>query len=326
MKKLSYIIILSALILGACNMPTGENSADADATTIAQTAAAVFTHAAETAAVTGIPSATTVPAFTATPINTLSPTIPPVTATNTPIPCNRASFVKDVTINDGAEIAAGAAFTKTWRIKNNGSCTWGANYVVFFDSGEQMGAPASTPLGGTVAPGATIDISVNLIAPANPGSYQGNFKLRSHDNIVFGVNADAQGPFWVKVVVPNPTPTPTAVANIDLRITQIEYFSNNPIKQGEEITVKVSAYNGGNDISGAFTVEWWPANGAATPLGCSWSIDSMVAKGGKVLECTYTYDGCSTYTTYAEIDTTNAVTEIDETNNILEKIQVVPCN
>lgn len=71
-----------------------------------------------------------------------------------------------------------------------------------------MGAPATAPLGGSVAPGATIDISVNLTAPSNPGNYQGNFKLRSHDNIVFGINADAQGPFWVKIVVPNPTPTP----------------------------------------------------------------------------------------------------------------------
>ncbi len=213
MKKFKYllitVVILSAFFLGACNMPTGESSEDADATTIASTSAAVFTHAAETAVVTGVPSATTEPDATALPTNTLIPTIPPVTATKTPIPCNRASFVKDVTIPDGKEIAAGASFTKTWRIKNNGSCTWRANYVVLFDSGEQMGAPASAPIGGTVAPNATIDISVNLIAPANPGNYQGNFKLRSHDNIVFGVNADAQGPFWVKIVVPVPTPTPT---------------------------------------------------------------------------------------------------------------------
>ena len=214
MKKNKYllitIVVLSALFLGACNLPTGEGDADADATTIASTSAAVFTHAAETAVGAVIPSATTQPGSTALPIatNTLIPTLPPAsTATTKPIPCNRGGFVKDVTIPDGKEIPAGDAFTKTWRIKNNGSCTWGANYVVLFDSGEQMGAPASFPLGGTVAPGATIDISVNLTAPASAGNYQGNFKLRSHDNIVFGINADAQGPFWVKIVVANPTAT-----------------------------------------------------------------------------------------------------------------------
>ena len=215
MKKNKYllltIIILGALFLGACNLPTGESDADVDATTIASTSAAVFTHAAETAAVIGVPSATTQPGATVLPTatNTLVSTVPPAnTATKKPIPCNRGSFVKDVTIPDGKEIPAGDAFTKTWRIKNNGSCTWGANYVVLFDSGEQMGAPATAPLGGSVAPGATIDISVNLTAPAAPGNYQGNFKLRSHDNIVFGINADAQGPFWVKIVVLVPTPTP----------------------------------------------------------------------------------------------------------------------
>ncbi len=213
MKKPKYlllsIILLSAILLGACNLPTGNgNTDDAAATSIAATAEAVFTHAAETAIVS-LPSATTAPEITLTATNTLMPTIPPATATNTPIPCNRGSFVKDVTYPDGTEVNAGTAFTKTWRIKNNGSCTWNSSYVLLFDSGDQMGAPATSPITtGTVAPGATIDISVDLVAPSDPKSYQGNFKLRSSDNIVFGINADGQGPFWVKVVVPAPTATP----------------------------------------------------------------------------------------------------------------------
>jgi hypothetical protein len=209
------IIILSAILLGACNLPSGQNDGDADPTSvastiIASTANAVFTHAAETAAaVNGIPSATTAPEATALPTNTLIPTIPPITATNTPIPCNRASFVKDVNYPDNTEVAAGASFTKTWQIQNNGSCTWTSGYVLLFDSGDQMGAPATATItAGTVAPGATVNISVDLTAPATPGTYQGKFKLRSPDNIVFGINADAQGPFWLKIVVPVPPTLP----------------------------------------------------------------------------------------------------------------------
>ena len=214
MKKSKHllisVLILSAILLGACNLPVGENDEDAAATIVAETAAVVFTQAAETAAST-LPTATTAPEATATVTNTPSPTSPAATATNTPIPCNRASFVKDVTYADNSEVAAGATFTKTWRIKNNGSCTWTSGYVLLFDSGDQMGAPAtSTITAGTVAPGATVDISVDLTSPATPGTYQGKFKLRSPDNIVFGINADGQGPFWVKIVVPSPTPTPTA--------------------------------------------------------------------------------------------------------------------
>ena len=213
MKKSKYlllsIVLLSAILLGACNLPSKGNADDAAATSIAATAEAVFTHAAETAAATTLPTATTEVLATFTPVNTLVPTIPPITATNTPIPCNRGSFVKDVTYPDGTEVNPGTAFTKTWRIKNNGSCTWTSSYVLLFDSGDQMGAPETGPItAGTVAPGETVDISVNLVAPADPKSYQGNFKLRSPDNIVFGINADGQGPFWVKIVVPAPTATP----------------------------------------------------------------------------------------------------------------------
>jgi hypothetical protein len=329
MKKTKYLLltllITTTMLLGACNLPQGQSDKDADATTVAETAAAVFTHAAETAAATG-PTATSpapVPATaTAIPTNTLFPT-QAATATNTPIPCNRASFVKDVTISDNTNIDAGATFTKTWRLKNNGSCTWTSGYVLLFDSGDQMGAPATASItSGTVAPGATVDISIDLTAPASPGTYQGNFKLRSPDNIVFGINADGQGPFWVKIVVPNPTATPTAttVPKPDLYISKIEFSPAAP-HMGDLITVKVSVYNGGNANAGAFTVEWYTANGG--PLGCSWPVASLVHTGGYVLDCTYTYAGWSTYETRAIADSANTVAESDETNNTKTQTLIV---
>ncbi len=327
MKKTKYLLltllITTTMLLGACNLPQGQSDEDADATTVAETAAAVFTHAAETAAATG-PTATSpapVPATaTAIPTNTLFPT-QAATATKTPIPCNRASFVKDVTIPDNTNIDAGATFTKTWRLKNNGSCTWTSGYVLLFDSGDQMGAPATASItSGSVAPGATVDISVDLTAPATPGTYQGNFKLRSPDNIVFGINADGQGPFWVKIVVPTPSPTPTAttVPKPDLYISQITYSPAAP-KQGDLVTVSVTTYNGGNAAAGAYTVEWYPANGS--PLGCTWPVAGNNAGGGKVLTCTYTYGGWNhAYETRAVADSANVIDESDETNNTKTQI------
>ena len=38
-----------------------------------------------------------------------------------------AAFVADVTIADGSYIAPGSTFTKTWRIRNNGTTTWNTN-------------------------------------------------------------------------------------------------------------------------------------------------------------------------------------------------------
>ena len=319
MKKARTLLILtlllSSILLGSCNLPTEGSAADADATTIAATSGAVFTHAAETALVSGIPSATSIPSATPIPTNTLIPTSPPPTATNTPIPCNRAEFVKDVTYADNAEVPAGTAFTKTWRLKNTGSCTWTSAYVLLFDSGEKMGAPSvGTFTTGTVAPGAMVDISVELTAPSTPGTYEGKFKLRSPENIVFGINANAQAPFWVKIVVPSPTPTPTNTVEpkADLYITQIEYSPAAP-KQGDLVTVKISVYNGGNLDAGAFNVEWYAAG---PTLGCTIPVAGAVAKGGHVVSCTYTYGGWNhAYETKAIADSANVIAESDETNN-----------
>jgi hypothetical protein len=70
---------------------------------------------------------------TSTPPPTLTPIIPSLTPvvptstpppTLTPVPCDRAAFVADVTVPDGTNFAPGTTFVKTWRLKNNGSCTW----------------------------------------------------------------------------------------------------------------------------------------------------------------------------------------------------------
>jgi len=297
------ILILSAILLGACNLPSVESTEDADATTIAATAEAVFTHAAETAAVI-LPTATTAPGATALPTNTLIPTVPPVTATNTPIPCNRASFVKDVTYADNAVVLPGTVFTKTWRLKNNGSCTWTSGYVLLFDSGDQMGAPTTgTVTAGTVAPGATVDISVDLTAPASPGTYQGKFKLRSPDNIVFGINADGQGPFWVKIVVPSPTPTATSppVAG-DLHIIEIIMLTN------FEVAVRVGTTPVGS-LSGNYQYIVYVDTVPLAPGTCPIPSGSNLCSTGHIVS--------GSQSIQVVIDSDNTVTESNEGNNSL---------
>ena len=48
--------------------------------------------------------------------------------------------------------------------------------------------------------GATVDLSVNLIAPGNSGTYKGNWMLRDQDGR-FGIGAGASSPFWVQIKV-----------------------------------------------------------------------------------------------------------------------------
>ncbi|MEW5938761.1 MAG: NBR1-Ig-like domain-containing protein [Chloroflexota bacterium] len=141
-----------------------------------------------------------------TPPPTPTPTITP-TATVTPAPsaCDKAEFVADVTVPDGTTFAPGQTFTKTWRLKNVGSCTWTTSYSLAFTSGEQMGAAASYPLPVNVAPGQTVDVSAYMTAPATAGPHEGSWMLRNASGAFFGIGASGTSPFWVRINVSGST-------------------------------------------------------------------------------------------------------------------------
>jgi hypothetical protein len=115
--------------------------------------------------------------------------------------CDWASFVSDVTISDGTSFAPGTAFTKTWRIKNVGTCAWTTSYSLVFYSGEQMGASASLTLPNKVDPGGSIDLSVPMTAPSKNGTFRGNWMLKNASGVLFGLGSKAASPFWVEIKV-----------------------------------------------------------------------------------------------------------------------------
>jgi len=119
-------------------------------------------------------------------------------------PCNSAKFVSDVSIPDDTVINPGAAFTKTWRLENNGACTWTIGYSLVFSNGDLMGGPITIQFSSAINPGDTVDLSVNLVAPTGAGTYQGNWKLSNETGTLFGTGPFADQPFWVKIVVNNP--------------------------------------------------------------------------------------------------------------------------
>ncbi len=139
-------------------------------------------------------------------------TQPTLTVTNSPAGCtNLAAFVADITIPDNTSFLPGDTFKKTWRLQNIGTCTWTPDYRLVFQSGDAMGAPAAITLTSVnVPPNGNLDVSVNLTAPADPGSYQGFFKLRAPGGFVFGIQPNGSNAFWVLVnVIPPATETPT---------------------------------------------------------------------------------------------------------------------
>lgn len=150
------------------------------------------------------PTPTSVPP-TATP---LPPTATPVPPTNTPLPtatavsyCDWITFVKDVSIPDGTKLSAGDTFTKIWRLKNAGTCTWTPDYMLVFVNGDSMGGTTSVRLPGYVSPGQSIDVSVTLTAPAKRGRYVGYWMLRNTSGVLFGFGPSANKAFYVDINV-----------------------------------------------------------------------------------------------------------------------------
>ncbi len=137
-------------------------------------------------------------------------TVLPTAASNC---TNKAVLLEDVTIPDETHLEAGKTFTKTWRFKNTGTCHW-ASYTIQFLTGDRMGAPDSAPIPDTLA-GSTVDISIDLTAPAVSGAYSAYFTLKTAqgDSIPIG----AEKTFWVKIIVgggnaPTARPVLTATA------------------------------------------------------------------------------------------------------------------
>ncbi len=128
--------------------------------------------------------------------------VPSATQSAQAATCYWAQFIADVTVPDGTNYAPGTAFKKTWRLKNIGTCAWSSTDVsLIFDSGEKMGAPASSALPTTVNPGQTVDITVDMTAPSAAGHYFGYYKFKSATGGVFGIGTTANKSFWVEINV-----------------------------------------------------------------------------------------------------------------------------
>lgn len=154
-----------------------------------------------------VQAAALTPAVTETPdTGQPTPTLPPG-ITPSPTVCTYSmSFVEDVTIPDGTEFAGGTAFAKTWRVRNNGCLPWPTGTQLVFFGGDQMGGSAVAVPATNID--STQDVTVNLTAPATPGTYTGYWQLRAPDLGNFGPHV------FVEIKVLASTPTATATQSV----------------------------------------------------------------------------------------------------------------
>ena len=185
------------------------------------------------------PTATTAP-----PTDTPAPTATPIVGTGPGGCVLKGAYVADVTIPDGTVLAPNAPFVKTWRIRNDGTCTWDAGYQLIYASGNQMSGPAAAGIPAAV-PGQTVDISANLVAPGTAGEYNGVWRLRATNNAIFG------GYTVVIRVAGPPTPTATPVGGPWSGTWDTSYGQMTLVQTGSQV---VGAYdNNFGTINGTVT-------------------------------------------------------------------------
>ncbi|HET9908622.1 MAG TPA: NBR1-Ig-like domain-containing protein [Anaerolineales bacterium] len=200
--KLFVTAFMITILLVAC---TGQTPAPTDQPTSNETSPPTSTQAPVATRTVGTPLLTnTALAETSAvlPTATLTPALPQ--PTNAADCTNLAAFVTDVTIPDNSNVTGGTLFTKTWRIRNTGTCTWGSGYTLSHYSDEEMGAPEAIPLNVT-QPGQEIDISVDLRAANAVGTHRGNFVIKNPAGLIMQIDNDSR--LWVII---NVTDTITA--------------------------------------------------------------------------------------------------------------------
>jgi hypothetical protein len=247
-KKAPILIMITALLLAACNMPlSGPTEPTAEPMTVETLVALTLA-----ALPTPMTIATQVPPTQEQAQPTLSntatsyPTYTPYPAP-TVQPCDQAGWGADLTIPDNTKFAPGATFTKKWRIFNTGSCTWSTSYKIVFDSGDGMSGPASFSLPTSVAPGQSIDIAVDLKAPTTMGTFQGNWKVQNASGQKFGLGA-GNAAFYVKIIVES-TAFAILNASIEFEHSNIEADCASPLEFHLMAHIKSSA-------PGAMTFYW----------------------------------------------------------------------
>ena len=250
-----------------------------------------------------------------TPVPTLAPSAPTPTFVPTPAGCvDGMRFISDLSFGDGngtffPDVNPNQAVRKGWRIQNTGTCTWNSTYSLRFVSGTQMNGQ-NTAVQGNVAPGQNFDMWVDLVAPSQPGQYQGNWQMFNTRNLAFGerlrVRVEVIGPTRVPptqapatTTPPAPTkvpPTgvpPTAVPPTEVPPTQapsapvINSLTAKPttVSAGEFITISWSF--SGQDLASAKLTRINP-DGSTTPLNggsdvsTPGSYDDLAATAGTV--------------------------------------------
>jgi hypothetical protein len=283
-KASLFLCILIFASQAGCNLfpPPGGMPSNEEAANKYKTVSVMLTETARATVIT-TPVVNPQPTQTRTPLNTPQPqqtivitevvTLPVETTSLAGIqtqvpPCDLAQAGRpiDVTIPDDTRFYPGDYFSKTWRLVNAGSCDWTRDYALVWFSGEDLGVTRVQPFNAVVKPGQSVDVTVEMLAPRNPGTYQSNWKLRNNQGVLFGIGHNGGSPFWARIiVVPIDTPTVTPLPPEPTPTTPVYVSGTLFLEPGDGVDLDHGQVNTENDNDVFFTFDEETSRYALTP-------------------------------------------------------------
>jgi hypothetical protein len=248
-KKQTLLTILTAILavsLSACGPTPTPATPTQDVNAIyTQAAATIVGQITQTAA--AMPTATPVPPTatlepSATPteaqVAAITPTQAPAagsaasTATAVPVDpstafgCYNATFIAHVTQPYAPAFNPGDKFTKTWRVKNTGTCDWPRGFMIVFVSGDRFGAD-NIEIGQKVTTGSYAEISINMTAPSLNGVVSSNWQLATDIGKQFGSVLTAS------ITLPGTASTGGSGGCLNSELVSLSVPSGEKLDQGE---------------------------------------------------------------------------------------------
>ena len=223
---------------------------------------------------------------------------------------------------DPATPTQGSPVSVRLGVYNKGTAASGP-FTVNWWPGENYPAPAcSWEVEGLVARGGRILTCTYEGYPSWYGQINTKTEVDSYGAVA---ESDEGNNIYLKpisVSTPAAAPSGSGWAGAGSPDLYVSEFSLDPATptQGSPVSVRLGVYNKGTAASGPFTVNWWPGENYPAPA-CSWEVEGLVARGGRILTCTY--EGYPSWygqiNTKTEVDSDGAVAESDEGNNIFLK-------
>ncbi len=186
--------LLIAMLIVACGPSAAATPAEptpdiaAVRTSAASTVVSQFTLTAAAFTPTPAPPTNTPqPEATETPTQLVLAQVTTTPGTAVPL-CDNMSFnvaTVDANIPDGTIMSPGQDFIKTWRVRNNGSCPWGAGYALVYAGYAIRMNGQFIALTEVVQPGQEVEVSVQFKAPTQVGEYVSAWQMANPAGIPF---------------------------------------------------------------------------------------------------------------------------------------------